>query len=47
MSLGFKHLNGVFIIEEQFNREVEDEEDDDTNGKPIDLNAPEDFDDMK
>ena len=47
MSLDFKKLNGIFLIEEQFNREIEDEEDDDTNGLPVNINEHQDFDDMK
>lgn len=30
IDLGFKSVNGAFLIEELFNREIEDEEDDDT-----------------
>ena len=46
MSLEFKQLNGVFLIEEQFNREIEDDEDDDTDGQPINMNQ-EEFDDIR
>ena len=37
MDLQFDKLHGVFLIEEAFSREIEDEEDDDTDGKPVDL----------
>ena len=46
MDFEFKQLNGVFLIEEQFNREIEDDEDDDTDGQPVTLNE-EEFDDIR
>jgi hypothetical protein len=46
MALKFDKLSGIFLIEEQFNREIEDEEDDDTEGLPISLKNDH-FDDAK